>query len=81
MICSVFVAYEWENPLHANHYSEVIVYKPICLLRKSFCTFAVWFFGWVFFRIFEVNKVGHLLHVGNRCVLNKAVLLIRKGCQ
>lgn len=42
-------------------------FEPICLLRKSFCTSAVW----GFFE-FEVNKVGHLLHVGNRCVLKKA---------
>lgn len=41
MICSVFVAHEWENPLHANHYSELIIYKPIYLLRKSLCPFAV----------------------------------------
>lgn len=79
MISSVFVAHEWENPLHANHYSELIIYKPVHSLRKRFCAFALLLCG--FFWILEVNKVSLLLHMGNRCVLKKAVLLLRKGCK
>lgn len=36
MACSVFVAHEWENPLHTNHCSEMINYELFWLLRKSF---------------------------------------------